>query len=83
MTTVTLRDAKATFSALVDEAMDGEFITVTRHGKPVAAIVSIEAAEEAKKALQKQKRNFGEYLMSFPGGIAFERDPSPMRDVDL
>ena len=80
---MTLRDAKATFSALVDEAMDGEFITITRHGKSVAALVSIEAAEEAKKVLLKPKRNFGAYLMSFPGGVAFERDASPMRDVDL
>ncbi|MFP3545427.1 type II toxin-antitoxin system Phd/YefM family antitoxin [Rhizobium sp. SIMBA_035] len=83
MTTVTLRDAKATFSALVDEAMDGEFVTITRHGKPVAVIVSIEAAEEAKRQLLKPKRNFGEYLMSFPGGVVFERDPSPMRDIEF
>jgi prevent-host-death family protein len=87
MTTVTLRDAKATFSHLVEEAMSGEFVTITRHGKPVAAIVSLEAAEEAKKALNRAKRNLGEYLMSFPGGldldVDLERNASPMRDVDL
>jgi prevent-host-death family protein len=87
MTIVTLRDAKATFSSLVDEAMNGEFVTITRHGKPVAAIVSLEAAEEARKALNKGRPNLGEYLLSFPGGLEpdleLERNPSPMRDVDL
>lgn len=83
MTTVTLRDAKATFSSLVDEAMSGEFVTITRHGKPVAAIVSLEAAEEAKKALSKSRSDFGAYLMSFPGGLDLERNESPMRDIDL
>ncbi|MFS2154682.1 type II toxin-antitoxin system prevent-host-death family antitoxin [Rhizobium sp. Rhizsp42] len=87
MTTVTLRDAKATFSSLVDEAMSGEFVTITRHGKPVAAIVSLEAAEEAKKALAKTKLNLGEYLMSFPGGLDddldLDRNMSSMRDAEL
>ncbi len=83
MSTVSLRDAKATFSNLVDEAVKGEFITITRHGKPVAAIVSIEAAEMAKKAMHRERPNFGEYLMSYPGGIELERSASKMRDADL
>jgi prevent-host-death family protein len=83
MPTVTLRDAKAGFSNLVDEAMKGEVVTITRHGRPVAALVSIEAAEAAKKSMRRARPNFGEYLMSFPGGVEFERNPSKMRDVDL
>jgi prevent-host-death family protein len=39
MRTITLKDAKAGFSNLVDEAIKGEFVTITRHGKPVAALV--------------------------------------------
>jgi prevent-host-death family protein len=83
VSTVSLRDAKATFSNLVDDAIKGEFVTITRHGKPVAAIVSIEAADAARKVLKKERPNFGEYLLLFPGGIEFERSPSKMRDVDL
>lgn len=83
MSVVNLRDAKAGFSNLVDQAIKGEFVTITRHGKPVAALVSIEAAEAAKKALDTTRPNFGEYLMTFPGGVEFERDGSKMRDVDL
>jgi prevent-host-death family protein len=83
MSIVSVRDAKAGFSGLVDEAVNGEFITITRHGKPVAAIVSIEAAEAARNAMGKNRRNFGEYLMDFPGGIELGRNPSRMRDIDL
>ena len=82
MSTVSLWDAKAGFSNLVDEAIKGEFVTITRHGKPVAALVSIEAAEAAKKALKKPRPNFGDYLMAFPGGVELDRNPSKMRDAD-
>lgn len=83
MPTVSLRDAKAGFSNLVDEAIKGEFVTITRHGKPVAALVSIEAAEAARRVMSKPRPNFGEYLMTFPGGVELERNSSTMRDVDL
>jgi prevent-host-death family protein len=83
MSQVSLKDAKAWFSDLVDKALKGEFVTITRHGKPVAALVSVEAAEAAKRVLGRERPNFGEYLMRFPGGVAFERSTSKMRDVDL
>ena len=83
MSQVSLKDAKARFSGLIDEAIKGEFVTITRHGKPVAAIVSVEAAEAARKVLNKDRPNFGDYLMSFPGGVDLERNGSRMRDIDL
>jgi len=83
MSTASVKDAKAGFAALVDEAASGEFITITRHGKPAAVLVSVEAADAARKAMTKPQPNFGDFLMSFPGGIEIERDPSVMRDVDL
>jgi prevent-host-death family protein len=83
MSTVSLRDAKAGFSSLVDEAIKGEFVTITRHGKPVAALVSIEAAEAAKRVMKKGRPNVGEYLMTFPGGVELERNASGMREADV
>ena len=82
MPTVSLRDAKAGFSSLVDEAVKGEFVTITRHGKPVAALVSVEAAEIARKAIGKQRAGLVAYLRTFPGGT-FERNRSPSRTVEL
>jgi prevent-host-death family protein len=83
MSTVSVKDAKAGFAALVDEAANGGFVTVTRHGKPAAVLVSVEAAEVARKALNKPQPNFGNFLLTFPGGIEFERNPSKMREIEL
>jgi prevent-host-death family protein len=82
MLTINLKDAKAGLSSLVDEAVKGEFVTITRHGKPVAALVSIEAAEIARKALARKRPGLAAYLRTFPGG-EFERNPSPSRDAGL
>jgi prevent-host-death family protein len=83
MSSISVAEAKAGFAGLVDEAAKGEFITITRHGKPAAVIVSVEAAEAAKKTLMKPRANFGDFLLTFPGGTDLERDHSNMRDADL
>jgi prevent-host-death family protein len=82
MSTVSLKDAKAGLSTYVDEAIRGEFVTITRHGKPVAALVPLAAAEIAQRALKPARPSFASYLKQFPGG-EFERNQSPARDVDL
>lgn len=82
MRTISLKDAKAGFSNLVDEAITGEFVTITRHGKPVAALVSVEAAEIARKAMEKKRPGLVAYLQTFPGET-FERNRAPSRTVDL
>ncbi len=81
MLTINLRDAKAGFSSFVDEAVKGETVTITRHGKPVAALVSVEAAEIARKALERKRAGLVGYLRTFPGG-EFERNRTPSRDVE-
>jgi prevent-host-death family protein len=83
MSSFSVKDAKAGFSSLVDEAANGEFVTITRHGKPAAVIVSIAAAETAKRALEKKGPNFGEFLLTFPDDAMFERNPSSGRDPVL
>lgn len=82
MATVSLKDAKSGFSGLVDKALKGEFVTITRHGKPVAALVSVEAAEIARKAIGGKRAGLAAYLRTFPGG-EFERNRLPSRDLDL
>lgn len=83
MSTKSVADAKAAFASLVDEAANGEFVTITRHGKPAAMLVSVEAGEAAKRAMTKPKPDFGEFLMSYPGPADLERAPSPLRNVEL
>ena len=82
MLTINLKQAKAGFSNLVDEAVKGKFVTITRHGKPVAALVSVEAAEIARKAMEKKRPGLVAYLKTFPGDT-FERNRAPSRTVDL
>jgi prevent-host-death family protein len=41
MSDVTLADAKAKLSELVERAAQGETVTITRRGKPVACLVGI------------------------------------------
>ena len=82
MSTFSLKDAKAGFSSLVDDAFRGEFVTITRHGKPVAALVSVAAADIARKVLGKKRSGLVSYLRTFPDG-EFERNSTPSRDVDL
>lgn len=83
MSQVSLKDAEADFPDLVEQATKGEFVTITRDEKPVAALVSIEAAEAARKLIRKSRPDFGDYLMRFPGGIDLERNPSRMRDQEF
>ncbi len=88
MSEVSLKNAKAGFSGFVDQAAAGEFVTITRHGKPAAVIVSVEAAEAARTALRKDRSSLIRYLRNFPADIdlnddVFARNPAPSREADL
>jgi len=82
MLTIDLKDAKTRFSDLVDGAVRGEFVTITRHGKPVAALVPVQAAGSARKAMDRKRSGLVAYLKTFPGG-EFDRNGAPSRDVEL
>jgi prevent-host-death family protein len=81
MRTVQLQEAKAKFSALVDAVEGGDRVTVTRHGKPVAVLVS---ADEWERVAVRAP-SFAEFLLSFPGesGDLPERDTTPLRDREF
>ncbi len=46
---VNIYTAKTRLSRLIDRAMAGEEIVITRHGKPVARLVSAKPAREPRK----------------------------------
>jgi antitoxin Phd len=84
-------EARGSLTSLIDEALDGRAVQITRRGKPVAVLVS--AAKYASLD-QKGKRKKGLWeaitrLRDQPGfvgvdltakEIAILRDPSPGRD---
>ena len=81
MKSINLKEAKAGFSAIIDAAERGLPTTITKHGRPAAIIVPI---ADAARNYPVDRPSFGEFLLSFPGGgIEFERNPSPSREIDL
>lgn len=82
MRTVQVREAKAGLSALIEAAERGEATMITRHGKAAAVLVPIEIARQFYPG-EDQPENFADFLMSFPGGVEFDRDETPMRSIDL
>jgi antitoxin Phd len=79
MREIQLRDAKASLSSVVDEAMRGEPAVITRHGKPQAVILSFAEWERLS-----QVPSFGRLLMSAPFELDDlpERDSSPLRQAE-
>ena len=57
-----LKDAKATLSAVVDQAIAGKPTVITRHGRKEAVLVSFEEWERISKV-----PSFGDLLLAFPG----------------
>jgi len=80
MKTMQLRDVKAQLSAVVDDAVAGEPTEITRHGTPVAIIVSL---EEWNMRPPARRPTIADALLAFPGGVEFERDHTPPREIDF
>lgn len=80
MNVLRLRDAKASLSAVVEAAERGEATTITKHGRPAAVVVSVEAA---RRLYADARPDFADLLLAIPHPIDIERDQSPLRDADL
>jgi len=46
MTSYSVADAKNNLSKLIDQALDGEIVVITRHGRRVARLVAEESVEK-------------------------------------
>jgi prevent-host-death family protein len=80
MDSVQIRDAKARFSALVEAAEQGRPTTITRHGRPAAVVVPV---ADARRLYAPDSAAFADLLLAFPGDVEFERDETPLGDIDL
>ncbi|MBV9539463.1 MAG: type II toxin-antitoxin system Phd/YefM family antitoxin [Acidisphaera sp.] len=63
MQEIQLRDAKATLSAVIDQALQGHPSIITRHGRPEAVVLSFEEWQRLSKV-----PSFGTLLMAAPLG---------------
>lgn len=75
---IQLKDAKASLSAVIDEAVKGHPAIITRHGRKQAVVLSFEDYEKLANV-----PSFGRLLASFPGdeGDIPPRGASPARAV--
>lgn len=80
MKEIRLRDAKASISAVVDEAVQGRPAVITRHGKKQAVVVSYEEWQRLSHV-----PSFGRLLMAAPlvDSEAPKRNRSRLRKADL
>ncbi|QKK33124.1 prevent-host-death protein [Rhizobium leguminosarum] len=80
MREIQLKDAKATLSAVVDQAIHGNPAIITRHGRKEAVVLSFEEYEKLKHV-----PSFGRLLSSFPGDECDipPRSTQSSRPVDL
>ena len=80
MRKIQLKDAKASLSAVVDQAVRGRPSVITRHGKPEAVVLGFADWERLSRV-----PSFGRLLMSAPleSGDLPARDKRPLRDAGL
>ena len=80
---VQMREAKAKLSELVADVEKGELVTITRHGVDVAVLVPVVDGRRVEHERERAQTVI-DMLMQFPGdGTEFERDETPVREIDL
>jgi len=79
MKEIQLRDAKASLSAVIDEAMQGKLAVIIRHGKKQAVVVSYEEWQRLSRV-----PSFGRLLMAAPLTVddVPKRNRSVLRKID-
>lgn len=80
METMPIREAKASFSALVAAAEEGRPTLVSRHGKPCAMIVPV---GDGARLYPLEMPSLATYLLALPEPLETERDTVPLKGVDL
>ncbi|HWU65143.1 MAG TPA: type II toxin-antitoxin system Phd/YefM family antitoxin [Ensifer sp.] len=80
MREIQLKDAKATLSAVVEDAIHGKPAVITRHGRKEVVVLSFQEYEKLTHV-----PSFGRLLAAFPGedGDIPPRSGRPSRPVDL
>lgn len=80
MREIQFKEAKATLSAVVDQAISGNPAIITRHGKREAVVLSYDEYQKLAHV-----PSFGQLLAAFPGeeGDIPPRSKTPSRTVDF
>lgn len=76
MNTMQIRDAKANFSAVVATAQQGHPTVITRHGLPVAMVISI---VDGERLYPRDIPSLATHLLALPEGLPAEHVGAPLR----
>lgn len=74
MASIHVKEAMDGLPELLNDAASGEFVTITKHGKPAAMLVSVEAAEAAEWALAKDRPSLLAHLKLFPADVDLDHE---------
>jgi len=80
METVQIREAKASFSALVAAAEKGMPTLVSRHGQPCAMIVPV---SDGARLYPLDMPNLASHLLALPEPLETDRDTTPLQGIDF
>lgn len=80
METLQIRQAKASFSAVVAAAENGHPTIISRHGHPCAMVVPI---ADGERLYPLKASSLAGYLLDMPAPLDAERDMTPLRHIDL
>jgi prevent-host-death family protein len=80
MDTLQIREAKASFSALVAAAEKGRPTLISRQGHPCAMIVPV---ADGARLYPLEMPNLANYLLALPEPFETERDTTPLRGIDF
>jgi len=82
-----IAEARANFASVVHEAENGERVELTRRGKPVAVLISLDEYQKLSTRQQSFWEAYEEFRHKYEGsGVDTDdvftdiRDPSPGRD---
>ena len=75
-----IREAKASFSALVAAAEKGRPTLVSRHGQPCAMIVPV---ADGARLYPREMPNLANYLLALHEPFETERDTTPLRGINF
>jgi prevent-host-death family protein len=74
-----IRYVKANLSGVVAQAENSQ-PTITRHGRPSAMVVPMEAGQ---RPYPGESISFADHLLCMPEPLETERDNTPLRGIDL
>lgn len=80
MNIVKIRDAKASFPALVAAAENGHPTLVSRDGQPCAMVVPV---ADGARLYPLEMPNMANDLLALPELFEAERDTTPLRGIDV